>query len=204
MSCILRLHPRWPRSRAHAWPVGRPRCSSTFRPSNIAALLRPSAQHPPLPDGGTLTVNGYVRTVRKQKRIAFAAIGDGSTLRTVQAVLPPQLAEGSVTFSATRPGADKVHRQTLHRRCSDSHREMDALARPRTVPRAPGDRRAHLGRKRCPSESVTVTCSARLHPLIVLPRPRPIQSRKSTRPQSFCALSRICEVDCRSTRFSCG
>lgn len=43
-----------------------------------------------------MTINGYVRTVRKQKRIAFAAIGDGSTLQTVQAVLAPQLAEGSV------------------------------------------------------------------------------------------------------------
>ncbi|CAN9088575.1 unnamed protein product [Alternaria sp. RS040] len=35
--------------------------------------------------------------LRKQKRIAFAAIGDGSTLQTVQAVLPPQLAEGLST-----------------------------------------------------------------------------------------------------------
>jgi asparaginyl-tRNA synthetase len=41
-------------------------------------------------------LNGYVRTVRKQKRVAFAAIGDGSTLQTVQAVLSPELAEGSV------------------------------------------------------------------------------------------------------------
>ncbi|EMD68798.1 hypothetical protein COCSADRAFT_81349 [Bipolaris sorokiniana ND90Pr] len=87
----------WPR----AWPICRPRCTSTFRPSTIAELLRPSAHSPfacqPPPDGATLTINGYVRTVRKQKRVAFAAIGDGSTLRTVQAVLPPQLAEGLST-----------------------------------------------------------------------------------------------------------
>lgn len=79
----------------------RPRCSSTLRPSNIADLLRssptePSSLRPPPSDGETLTVNGYVRTVRKQKRVAFAAIGDGSTLQTVQVVLPPQLADGSV------------------------------------------------------------------------------------------------------------
>ena len=92
---------------AHAPSTCRPRCSSTFSPSNLAALLRPS----PLPssslpspsplDGETLTINGYVRTVRKQKRIAFAAIGDGSTLQTVQAVLAPQLAEGSVIPSSS-------------------------------------------------------------------------------------------------------
>ncbi|CAN9153104.1 unnamed protein product [Alternaria alternata] len=66
------------------------------------SLLRPSpqsisAQRTPR-DNEALTINGYVRTVRKQKRIAFAAIGDGSTLQTVQAVLPPQLAEGSVVY----------------------------------------------------------------------------------------------------------
>lgn len=85
-----------------AWSACRPRCSSTFRPRNIAELLRPSlvqssSQSPPS-DGETLTVDGYVRSVRKQKRVAFAALGDGSTLQTVQAVLPPQLAEGSVEF----------------------------------------------------------------------------------------------------------
>ncbi|RYN36509.1 hypothetical protein AA0116_g8937 [Alternaria tenuissima] len=86
---------------AHALSLCRPRCSSTFCPSNIAELLRPSpqsisAQRTPR-DNEALTINGYVRTVRKQKRIAFAAIGDGSTLQTVQAVLPPQLAEGLST-----------------------------------------------------------------------------------------------------------
>lgn len=120
-----------------AFSVCRPRCSSTFRPSNIAELLRPSPhssspQRTP-PDGGTLTVNGYVRTVRKQKRIAFAAIGDGSTLQTVQAVLPPELAEGSVNFSNTCASADMVHYQIVHWRRSNSYREMDTFARPRTV-----------------------------------------------------------------------
>ncbi|PWO25984.1 AsnS, Aspartyl asparaginyl-tRNA synthetase, partial [Pyrenophora tritici-repentis] len=79
----------------------RPRCSSTFGPSNLAELLPKSplpSSSPKSPlDGETLTINGYVRTVRKQKRIAFAAIGDGSTLQTVQAVLDPSLAEGLST-----------------------------------------------------------------------------------------------------------
>ncbi|KAF3005166.1 asparaginyl-tRNA synthetase [Curvularia kusanoi] len=38
--------------------------------------------------------------LRKQKRIAFAVIGDGSTLQTVQAVLSPQLAENLSTGAA--------------------------------------------------------------------------------------------------------
>jgi len=85
---------------AHALSLCRPRCSSTFCPNTIAELLRPtqsaSSSQQSAQDNEALTINGYVRTVRKQKRIAFAAIGDGSTLQTVQAVLPPQLAEGLV------------------------------------------------------------------------------------------------------------
>lgn len=124
---------------AHAPSLCRPRCSSTLSPSNLAALLRPS---PPTssspsspPDGETLTINGYVRTVRKQKRVAFAAIGDGSTLQTVQAVLAPQLAEGSViSLPAVPTGADMAHYQTLYGCCSDSHWQVDTLARTRPIP----------------------------------------------------------------------
>lgn len=39
-----------------------------------------------------MTVTGYVRSIRKQKRVAFAAIGDGSNLHPVQAVLDPDQA----------------------------------------------------------------------------------------------------------------
>lgn len=41
-------------------------------------------------DEESLSVNGWVRSVRKQKRIAFAAIGDGSTTGSLQAVLKPE------------------------------------------------------------------------------------------------------------------
>jgi asparaginyl-tRNA synthetase len=68
------------------------RWSSTLqKPANIASLLRSSANNI---DKSTpeVEVNGYVRTIRKQKRIAFAAIGDGSSLQPVQAVLTPDQA----------------------------------------------------------------------------------------------------------------
>lgn len=80
------------------------RYSSTYRPASIAELLRPIPSGPASQDKSqdepTLSINGYIRTVRKQKRVAFAAIGDGSTVQTVQAVLSPQLAEGLSTGAA--------------------------------------------------------------------------------------------------------
>jgi asparaginyl-tRNA synthetase len=64
-----------------------------------------------------LTVNGFVRTVRKQKRVAFAAIGDGSSIQTVQAVLTPEQADGLSTGIAVSitgqwkpsPGQEQAH-----------------------------------------------------------------------------------------------
>lgn len=40
-----------------------------------------------------MTLNGFVRTVRKQKRVAFAAIGDGTSVEAVQTVLTPEQAK---------------------------------------------------------------------------------------------------------------
>jgi asparaginyl-tRNA synthetase len=37
-------------------------------------------------------VNGHVRSVRKQKRVAFAEITDGSTVQSLQAILKPEQA----------------------------------------------------------------------------------------------------------------
>lgn len=42
---------------------------------------------------GEIEVEGYVRSIRKYKRIAFAALGDGSTTIPVQAVLQPEHAD---------------------------------------------------------------------------------------------------------------
>ncbi len=44
-------------------------------------------------DQARITVNGFVRSIRKQKHVAFAAIGDGSSLDSLQAVLSPVQAE---------------------------------------------------------------------------------------------------------------
>lgn len=46
-----------------------------------------------------IRVTGSVRTVRKQKRRCFVELGDGSTARTLQAILEPHQAEGYVMWS---------------------------------------------------------------------------------------------------------
>lgn len=55
--------------------------------SGIAAIL---GREEPVDNA---QVTGWVRSVRKQKKIAFAALGDGSTLDSLQAVLKPEQAE---------------------------------------------------------------------------------------------------------------
>ncbi|KAF2466822.1 mitochondrial carrier [Lindgomyces ingoldianus] len=99
----------------------RPRFGSTSSPSNIASLLissplSPSSQ-PSASAGKFLTINGFVRTLRRQKRVAFAAIGDGSTMQAVQAVLSPEQADGLSTGAAvavtgqwkSSPGKAQTH-----------------------------------------------------------------------------------------------
>lgn len=44
----------------------------------------------------TLTAVGTVRTARKQKHFTFLEIGDGSTPKSVQAILKPEQAHGCV------------------------------------------------------------------------------------------------------------
>jgi len=57
------------------------------RGTSIATIL---ARDAPIEDA---EVHGWVRSVRKQKKIAFAALGDGSTLDSLQAVLKPEQVE---------------------------------------------------------------------------------------------------------------
>lgn len=40
-------------------------------------------------EGREVKVQGFIRSVRKQKRFAFAEISDGSTLKPLQAILEP-------------------------------------------------------------------------------------------------------------------
>ncbi|KAK6442888.1 asparaginyl-tRNA synthetase [Oleoguttula sp. CCFEE 5521] len=90
------------------------RWSSTKSSRNgIAALLDGDA----VDDAANVTVNGWVRSVRKQKKVAFAAIADGSTVTALQAVLKPEQAETLSTGVAVRlqgqwvksPGGKQSH-----------------------------------------------------------------------------------------------
>ena len=48
-------------------------------------------------------MHGFIRSVRKQKRISFAEISDGSTIEPVQAILQPaQAAEYVFSFTHTQ------------------------------------------------------------------------------------------------------
>lgn len=42
-----------------------------------------------------INVNGFIRSIRNQKRLSFASIGDGSSVQPLQALLTPQQAERS-------------------------------------------------------------------------------------------------------------
>ncbi|TAQ85374.1 hypothetical protein B7494_g6303 [Chlorociboria aeruginascens] len=53
-------------------------------------------------DPENITINGFVRSIRNQKLRSFAAIGDGSSLRPLQALLTPQQAQGLSTGTAVR------------------------------------------------------------------------------------------------------
>ena len=52
------------------------------------------------------SVQGWVRSVRKQKRIAFAVVSDGSTIDSLQAVLKPEHAAHLSTGTAVRMTGD--------------------------------------------------------------------------------------------------
>jgi asparaginyl-tRNA synthetase len=64
-----------------------PRCSL---PPTIRQLLSSGTNHAL----GSVTVTGFVKSVRRQKRVAFAAVNDGSSPDGVQAVFDPELAKG--------------------------------------------------------------------------------------------------------------
>ena len=72
--------------------------SRVTRPPRTAinALLNAETGSPTALAQAPITVNGFVRSLRKQKRVAFAAIGDGSSLEPLQAVLSPEQANGCV------------------------------------------------------------------------------------------------------------
>ncbi|OGE53183.1 hypothetical protein PENARI_c008G01039 [Penicillium arizonense] len=106
--------------RSFATSVARLSNSSATRPSisRCAQILQASK-------GGTCSfedqevrVNGFIRSVRKQKRFAFAEISDGSTVEPMQAILKPAQAadlstgtavEISGVWKACPPGKEQTH-----------------------------------------------------------------------------------------------
>jgi len=58
----------------------------------VSSLLNSKGKKLPKPDE-SISVQGYVLSVRKQKNIAFAHIRDGTSLRPLQAIMGPEDAE---------------------------------------------------------------------------------------------------------------
>ena len=57
-------------------------------PLSVAHLLETKQADPT-----NVTLNGVIRSIRNQKQRSFASIGDGSSLESLQALLPSQLAQ---------------------------------------------------------------------------------------------------------------
>ncbi|KAJ1325770.1 asparaginyl-tRNA synthetase [Microdochium nivale] len=70
--------------------------SATATPRPIAALLQATVAEE------WITVDGFVRSVRSQKRHSFVSLGDGSSLDALQAVVPADLAQGLAIGAAVR------------------------------------------------------------------------------------------------------
>lgn len=83
--------------RRHISRAGKP----TGAPGIVALLDRTEP-------ASNVEANGWVRSVRKQKKVAFAAIGDGSTLEPLQAVMKPELADDLSTGVAVSLRGDWV------------------------------------------------------------------------------------------------
>ena len=88
-------------------------CIATQR---IATILQASNES--TPEDSTLQINGAIRTIRKQKRVAFAEITDGSTIKPLQAVLSPSQAAPLTTGTTVEilgawkrcpPGKEQTH-----------------------------------------------------------------------------------------------
>lgn len=67
--------------------------------------------------GDIVTVHGFVQSIRKQKKVAFAALSDGSSIEPLQVVLTPDQAEGYVSLLTY------LSRLTKH--LSDSRLELE-------------------------------------------------------------------------------
>lgn len=81
-----------------------------------------------------ISVTGTVRTVRKQKKISFAAIGDGSTIQPLQVVLQPAQAEGygksifTARLSLSTSSNYRIGLQVAHWHSSPGHGAMETVS----------------------------------------------------------------------------
>lgn len=80
-----------------------------------------------------VSVTGWVRSVRKQKRVAFAAVGDGSTIDSLQAVLKPEDAAEYVYCELTRIGI-LMKVQAISWRSCPTVRRLEILSWLKTEP----------------------------------------------------------------------
>ena len=70
-----------------------------------AQILQSAKQNAPCSlEDQEIKVNGFIRSVRKQKRFAFAEISDGSTIEPLQAILKPAQAAEYVTTARKATG----------------------------------------------------------------------------------------------------
>lgn len=60
------------------------------------------SDHPNAYDNSEIRIQGFIRSVRKQKRFAFAEISDGSTIQPIQAILSPDQATKYVNSKPPR------------------------------------------------------------------------------------------------------
>ncbi|KAI9765963.1 MAG: asparaginyl-tRNA synthetase [Candelina submexicana] len=80
---------------------------------SIAAVLQSPLASGPSKDptvaaDDTITINGFVRSVRRHKHICFAAVGDGSTIEPLQVVLTHEQAE-NLSIGASISISGKLH-----------------------------------------------------------------------------------------------
>ncbi|KAJ2996386.1 hypothetical protein NUW58_g987 [Xylaria curta] len=79
-------------------PLASSRVSISTLPTNVSGLL----DFKPSDAVEDVKIDGYVRSVRAQKRHHFVALGDGSSLESLQAVVPADQAEGLTIGAAVR------------------------------------------------------------------------------------------------------
>ncbi|PVH77036.1 asparaginyl-tRNA synthetase-like protein [Cadophora sp. DSE1049] len=65
--------------------------------SSIAHLLDNGPE-----DASKVVVNGFIRSIRNQKQVSFVSVGDGTTAKSLQAVLRPEQAQSLTTGTAAR------------------------------------------------------------------------------------------------------